>query len=180
MAFIIGTPSRSSYGSYNKMVGSIGQSPVCSPHMFNQYLQSMEASALAGAKYSSPGSRRSISDRESALDPSFVKRKSKMDQLHHATEAGQNLRRTLCAGSNIVVINAGYKGKRFIYEKARDMGVQIIIVDNVGSWYGLSKVPYRTLLCTRNEAQQNDAREQSPNVQNYYVIVSCNLDIEWK
>ena len=135
MAFVVGTPSRSSYGSYNRTIGSIGMSPVASPHMFNQYLHSMEENA---SRCSSPSVKKLTPDRDTVLDPSFVKRKSKMDQLLQATEQAQNLRLMLCAGSNIVVINAGYKGKRFIYEKMRDLGVQTIIIDNSGSWYALS------------------------------------------
>jgi len=50
------------------------------------------------------------------------------------TPQGQTLRLRLLQGSVIVFINAGYKGKQFIYEQARDLGVVCIIIDNPGSW----------------------------------------------
>ena len=38
------------------------------------------------------------------------------------------------AGKNMVFISPGYQGKRFILEKAHELGVNSIVVDSYGSW----------------------------------------------
>jgi len=97
--------------------------------MMNQYMGSIEEREKSSGRHaghtllSTPG-----------LDTSIMKRKSKMDTLHKATEEGKALRLKLLSGSVIVFINSGYKGKRFIYEKARDLGVVSIMIDSPGSW----------------------------------------------
>jgi carnosine synthase len=37
-------------------------------------------------------------------------------------------------GKRIAFVTAGYSGKRFIYEKARSLGVQVTIIDSPDSW----------------------------------------------
>ncbi len=49
-------------------------------------------------------------------------------------EAGQMLRRVMLHGSSIVFFTPGYAGKRFIYERARDLHVRVVIIDEPGSW----------------------------------------------
>ncbi|OGR46385.1 MAG: hypothetical protein A2X40_03145 [Elusimicrobia bacterium GWC2_65_9] len=41
----------------------------------------------------------------------------------------QRGRRDALRGKRIVIVGAGYEGKRFIFEKAKDLGVQIVLVD---------------------------------------------------
>ncbi|KAF4655817.1 Carnosine synthase 1 [Perkinsus olseni] len=48
--------------------------------------------------------------------------------------AGQELRLKLLSGSNIVFFGAGYHSKRFVYERAAQLGVNVIIVDEPDSW----------------------------------------------
>eukprot|EP00971_Amphidinium_carterae_P036551 718522-Amphidinium_carterae.1 len=47
---------------------------------------------------------------------------------------GQALRRKLMAGSTVVFISAGLPGKRFIYEKAAELGVKTVIIEHPDSW----------------------------------------------
>mmetsp|Transcript_27274 Transcript_27274/g.82235 ORF Transcript_27274/g.82235 Transcript_27274/m.82235 type:complete len:541 (-) Transcript_27274:82-1704(-) len=47
---------------------------------------------------------------------------------------GQALRRVMLHGATIVFVTPGYKGKRFIYERAKELGVRSIIIDEAGSW----------------------------------------------
>ncbi|KAJ1454862.1 ATP-grasp domain-containing protein [Pelagophyceae sp. CCMP2097] len=48
--------------------------------------------------------------------------------------AGQQLRRVMLHGASIVFFTPGYEGKRFIYERARELGVKAVIIDQYGSW----------------------------------------------
>lgn len=40
------------------------------------------------------------------------------------TRAGRALRRSLLKGSVIAIVVAGYSGKRFIYERAHELGIR--------------------------------------------------------
>lgn len=40
------------------------------------------------------------------------------------TRAGRALRRSLLKGCVIVIVVAGYSGKRFIYERAHELGIR--------------------------------------------------------
>ena len=46
------------------------------------------------------------------------------EKLRAATTEGRKLRRTLLRGSVAVVIVAGYRGKRFIYERMKELGIR--------------------------------------------------------
>ena len=41
----------------------------------------------------------------------------------------KKLRRSVLRGAIVVVITAGYSGKRFIYERAKELGVRSVILD---------------------------------------------------
>ena len=47
---------------------------------------------------------------------------------------GQQLRRVMLHGATIVFVTPGYAGKRFIYERAKELGVRSVIIDEAGSW----------------------------------------------
>lgn len=47
---------------------------------------------------------------------------------------GARLRRHVLRGAVIVFITAGYSGKRFIFEKAKELGIRSIIIDGPDSW----------------------------------------------
>jgi len=47
---------------------------------------------------------------------------------------GQNLRRKLLEGATIVFFTAGYPGKRFIYERAMQLGAKSVIIEHPDSW----------------------------------------------
>ena len=47
---------------------------------------------------------------------------------------GQQLRRVMLHGATIVFVTPGYAGKRFIYERAKELGVRSVIIDEPGSW----------------------------------------------
>ena len=55
-------------------------------------------------------------------------------QLHQRTAQATALRRSVLRGSVIVFITAGYSGKRFIFERAKELGVRSIVVDGPDSW----------------------------------------------
>jgi biotin carboxylase len=47
---------------------------------------------------------------------------------------GKRLRRHVLRGAVIVFITAGYSGKRFVFEKAKELGVRSIVIDGPDSW----------------------------------------------
>jgi len=54
--------------------------------------------------------------------------------LTDATDAGQTARRRALRGRRVVFISAGYSGKRFIFERAKELGVRSVVVDGADSW----------------------------------------------
>lgn len=46
----------------------------------------------------------------------------------------QTLRRSLVRGSTVVFVSAGYPGKRFIFERAAELGIKSVILDHPDSW----------------------------------------------
>eukprot|EP00928_Gymnodinium_smaydae_P042643 TRINITY_DN28687_c0_g2_i1.p1 TRINITY_DN28687_c0_g2~~TRINITY_DN28687_c0_g2_i1.p1 ORF type:complete len:696 (+),score=144.16 TRINITY_DN28687_c0_g2_i1:83-2089(+) len=46
----------------------------------------------------------------------------------------QRLRRGLLRGSTIVFFTAGYEGKRFVYERAHELGVRSVLIESPDSW----------------------------------------------
>jgi biotin carboxylase len=57
-----------------------------------------------------------------------------MEYLNERSKNAQELRRKLARGSTVVFVSAGYQGKRFIFERAAEMGVKSVIVDHPDSW----------------------------------------------
>lgn len=53
----------------------------------------------------------------------------KPSRLYVASEEAQRLRRKLLRGANVLIVQAGYSGKRFIYERLKELGVEITIMD---------------------------------------------------
>lgn len=47
---------------------------------------------------------------------------------------GQAARRTALHGARIVFITAGYSGKRFVFDKAHQLGVKCVVLDGPDSW----------------------------------------------
>ena len=47
---------------------------------------------------------------------------------------GKRLRRQALRGAVVVFVTAGYSGKKFIFEKAKDLGVRSIVLDGPDSW----------------------------------------------
>ncbi len=75
--------------------------------------------------------------REAKQTPTFelVRKVNKLQHLMHSpTDKGQTLRRQLLSGAVVVIICAGYSGKRFIYERAKELGVRLVIIDGPDSW----------------------------------------------
>ncbi|EER00506.1 ectonucleotide pyrophosphatase/phosphodiesterase, putative [Perkinsus marinus ATCC 50983] len=50
------------------------------------------------------------------------------------TPQSQDLRLRLLRGSTIVFFGTGYPAKRFIYERAHDLGVNVVLVDEPDAW----------------------------------------------
>lgn len=47
---------------------------------------------------------------------------------------GKELRRKVISGAVMVFVTAGYSGKRFIFEKAKQLGVRSVVIDGPDSW----------------------------------------------
>mmetsp|Transcript_24803 Transcript_24803/g.63947 ORF Transcript_24803/g.63947 Transcript_24803/m.63947 type:complete len:638 (+) Transcript_24803:91-2004(+) len=56
------------------------------------------------------------------------------DAVTGRTLNGRKLRRKVLAGAVLVFITAGYSGKRFIFEKAHQLGVKSVVLDAPDSW----------------------------------------------
>lgn len=54
--------------------------------------------------------------------------------LDAQSDEAQALRRKLVDGATIVFISAGLQGKRFILERAAELGVKSVVLDHPGSW----------------------------------------------
>ncbi|KAI8465404.1 MAG: glutathione synthetase ATP-binding domain-like protein [Monoraphidium minutum] len=82
---------------------------------------------LAAAAVSSPGveAKRPRLDQAPGVD---------QELLRAATPAGQAAREGLLKGAVVLFVCAGYSKKRFIYEKARALGVTAILVDSPNHW----------------------------------------------
>ncbi len=50
------------------------------------------------------------------------------------TNEGRRLRRSVLKGAVVAVVTAGYSGKRFIFEKAKELGVRTIVLDAPERW----------------------------------------------
>lgn len=48
--------------------------------------------------------------------------------------AGDAERRRILAGSRVAVISPGYEGKRFLYERAHELGVRLILLGEADNW----------------------------------------------
>lgn len=56
------------------------------------------------------------------------------DRVHSRSLDGKRLRRHVLRGAVMVFITAGYSGKRFIFEKAKELGVRSFVIDGPESW----------------------------------------------
>jgi len=54
--------------------------------------------------------------------------------LNKATEDAQVLRRKLCQGATMVFVCSGLRGKRFVLEKAAELGIKSVVLDQPDSW----------------------------------------------
>lgn len=56
------------------------------------------------------------------------------DRVSARDAEGKRLRRQALRGAVVVFVTAGYSGKKFIFEKARELGVRSIVLDGPDSW----------------------------------------------
>ena len=56
------------------------------------------------------------------------------DNLGTPTLQGHRLRRSVLQGAVVVFITAGYSGKRFVFERCKELGVKAVIIDGPDSW----------------------------------------------
>jgi len=56
------------------------------------------------------------------------------DLLSKMSPEAQMLRRKLAYGSTVVFVSAGLPGKRFIYERAAEMGIKSVVIEHPDSW----------------------------------------------
>lgn len=87
----------------------------------------LSATDPAFERYKSIGSP---SPGSSFLSPVFSHLPSvKPSRLTVASDDAQRLRRKLLRGANLLVVQGGYSGKRFIYERLKELGVAVTIMD---------------------------------------------------
>jgi hypothetical protein len=51
-----------------------------------------------------------------------------------ATAEGTMLRRSVLRGAVVVFITAGYSGKKFIFERCKQLGIRSVVIDGPDSW----------------------------------------------
>merc|ERR1711966_441443 len=56
------------------------------------------------------------------------------DKISGRTGEAKKLRRSVLRGAIMVIVTAGYSGKRFIYGRAKELGVRTVILDSEDSW----------------------------------------------
>lgn len=67
---------------------------------------------------------------ESLMSPVFSQLSMmRPERLHEASKESQALRRKLMRGSSILIVQGGYVGKRFIYDRLKELGCSITIMD---------------------------------------------------
>ena len=54
--------------------------------------------------------------------------------LRQPGPAGDAERRSLLSGSRVAVISPGYEGKRFLYERAHELGVELVLLGEPDNW----------------------------------------------
>lgn len=87
----------------------------------------LSATDPAFERYKSIGSP---SPGSSFLSPVFSHLPSvKPSRLTVSSDDAQRLRRKLLRGANLLVVQGGYSGKRFIYERLKELGVAVTIMD---------------------------------------------------
>lgn len=59
---------------------------------------------------------------------------NRLMQVNSRTLEGATLRRHVLRGAVLVFVTAGYSGKRFVFEKAKELGVRSVILDGPDSW----------------------------------------------
>ncbi|GLC35522.1 hypothetical protein PLESTB_000198500 [Pleodorina starrii] len=60
-----------------------------------------------------------------------------VDAVNSRTTDGRSLRRQVLKGAVMVFVTAGYSGKRFIFEKAKELGLRTVVLDGPDSWVRL-------------------------------------------
>ena len=68
----------------------------------------------------------------------LVQNKVSQAKLVEDSAEGQKLRRKCMRGAIIIFFTAGYYGKKFIFERAKELGVRSWVVDGPGSWVKVS------------------------------------------
>ncbi|GFR47370.1 hypothetical protein Agub_g9079 [Astrephomene gubernaculifera] len=60
-----------------------------------------------------------------------------VDAVSSRSLGGRSMRRQVLRGAVMVFVTAGYSGKRFIFEKAKELGVRSVVLDGPDSWVQL-------------------------------------------
>jgi len=96
----------------------------------------MAEQVLVGPAASLPR-RQSIQERDDAkTDALYYSLKDRIpaDLASTPGAGGQALRRVMLHGATVVFVTPGYEGKRFVFERANDLGVRSVVIDAPGSW----------------------------------------------
>ena len=81
--------------------------------------------------------RKSLDERNEAKDQALyysLRDRIPSDLAMTPGAGGQALRRVMLHGATVVFVTPGYEGKRFVFERAKDLGVRSVVIDAPGSW----------------------------------------------
>ena len=68
------------------------------------------------------------------LDAAIAKERVGAHSREWVANMLQRARRDALRGKTVVIVGAGYTGKRFIFERAKELGVKILLVDKADTW----------------------------------------------
>lgn len=60
--------------------------------------------------------------------------KALIETLRHAGPEADEQRRALLRGRRVLLVLGGYPGKRMLYERARELGLQLVVLDGPSPW----------------------------------------------
>jgi len=131
---------------YAKLLVAAGEEVVCSDDGMPTWLGQLMCDgatpeeAVERVKAYEKLIRPPITPKQAGLRPTLycnlppVLKELDQSLLYAATSMGQEYRLSQLHNRVLVFISAGYSGKKFIFEKAKELGVLSVIIDNPGTW----------------------------------------------
>jgi len=104
------------------------------PGSMSQSLQMELLSSSLGPSASASESIRQIQSSLGQSPTAALLNEIASGKIGGRTTEAKKLRRHVLRGAIVVIVTAGYSGKRFIYEKIKDLGCRAVILDAEDSW----------------------------------------------